>query len=142
MLTTEIFQIKANPMTYVTFSGEGKGKLVVILPEKDWQVGEETVSNMVKAIGMDLKDDAYLILHQPDQYINIASFMRQKNCTHVLGFGINPKYLELYIEPKLYAAHQFENFCFILGHTIPHINAHRESKMALWQTLQAVFLNK
>lgn len=142
LLETDIYDIPEASLDENRLQGKGAKGLLLIARESDLaDGGKEKLEAIIKAIKMDIEQDAYLYVYPDEKDTKVLGpFLRKNKISDLLLFGINPKDLSLTIQAKLYTTFHFENLSLIISHKIHEMNANRSYKLALWNCLQEHFL--
>jgi hypothetical protein len=126
------------PLKSITFPKSEKSTLVVIQTE-DYQneVVQKTLAGIAKALGFSLENDFEIYLYEKNNPINLSASMI--NFKSVLVFGVNPKFLGLQIDAKVYKIFSFESFKLLIAHPLGTIANDIKTKQILWKILQSMY---
>ena len=141
MLKTTIYKIESdNTDTQKTIKKEGacKNQLLIIAKNADLTPeSRQTLSQILNAIKYNLEDSCMLALAE-DQSISINSYVHQHDIKRVISFGVSPKDIGLQINANAYNLIEMEELKLVFSHKISDLNADKQKKIKLWNTIQTL----
>ena len=141
MLKTKIYKIETdNVALEETLRQEGacKNQLLVIVNQSDiTEENQKTLSQMLNAIKYNLEDSCMIVLSK-DQKMSINPFIKKYNIQKVLCFGIGPQAIGLQIVAGAYRLIVMEEINLVFSHSITDLNADKQKKIKLWNTIQGL----
>lgn len=126
------------PLKCVEFPKSEKSTLIVIQTE-DYQneIVQKTLVGIAKALGYSLENDFEIYQYEKNNHVNLSAAMI--NFKKVLIFGVNPKFLGLQMDAKIYKIFTFESFKLLIAHPLGTISNDIKTKQVLWKILQNMY---
>jgi len=119
-------------------SGAGNKKILVVV--KQSEAAEKTLSDLLKAIKLDQAHDILTLTTSTDSPLAISKLIAQHSMEKVLAFGFESADLGFNINQAYNHIYQFADFKLLLSESIAELNADKNKKIALWKSLQELFL--
>ena len=141
MLKTTIYRIKSdNTEAQASIQQEGacKNQLLIIVREADLNPeNRKTLSQMLNAIKYNLEDSCMITLAD-EQTLSINPYIHQYDIKRAICFGLSPAVIGLQITATAYRLIEMEELKLVFSHTIGDLNADKQKKIKLWNTIQAL----
>jgi len=136
-------KIIALPKEYTSLpkaTGEGRAGILVVVSVTEHQ--EKMLYDLLKAIKLDAEADIKLLALAPDQQYSLSSVIKQHQIKKVVAFGYHSRDLGFNLVHAYYHSYALDGTVVIFSESIAELTADKAKKLALWQTLQKVFLTK
>lgn len=100
----------------------------------------ELLAKIMKAINVDLAEDAFLLELEASESFHFLSLHRQLEVECMISFGLSPNAMGLHFNHQSYVPTTFMQWQFLLADALPDIAGTQALKGALWAALQKMFL--
>ncbi|MCB0704226.1 MAG: hypothetical protein KDC34_02910 [Saprospiraceae bacterium] len=114
-------------------------KQVLLISSAPVGTQEEMVSNMIKALKLDLHEHIHVIVLTPSDRISLIRYCRDTAISKVLVFGLAPEQLSLHIKWPNYQVLELSGLQLLFGQTLEEVAQKKEIKIKLWNALQQMF---
>lgn len=135
----KIFAIQQDPLSLSELKGEGKQGVLVVISAGE--VTEKTLADLLQAIKHDpVQDVKTLAVSQPTP-IDLNALIETHHIRKMICFGYSPSDLGFHMNEAYYHPYAIGELTAIFSESIATLKADKTKKIALWQSLQKVFLS-
>ncbi|MEZ4918275.1 MAG: hypothetical protein R2792_04130 [Saprospiraceae bacterium] len=136
----EIYPISDRNLAELGTGKLGKNILVLIPESSDNPEDIQFLSKVLTAAGVNLEQDCMLAKIPEAEAIAVTPFIKSKQITTVLVFGLAPKQIRLAIEVQAYQLLEFMQVRWLWADLLHVLPPDKTKKTALWNALQVLFL--
>lgn len=137
-MKAKIFVLPTLKNSQLSIIGSAEKHCLVVIRKAE--ADQKTITDLLKAIKLTEADDVVKVILDSDESLHLAPLLDQYKIQHVISFGFEPNDLGLNIPAAYNHPFKIADRTIILTQSIADLNTHKDQKMALWKTLQSVFL--
>ncbi len=137
-MKSKIFALSKEIVADDLLVGNGKKRVLVVVAQSE--AGEKTLIDLLTAVKLDINEDIILLSVPNKSDVDINNILEKHNVEKMVSFGFEPKQLGFNIVSAFYHIYKIGTLETIFSQSISSLNEDKNKKIALWKSLQTVFL--
>lgn len=134
------FDLYNIPVTKSFENFEVSADNLVVIYKEDYATNKELIHKIFGAVKLEFGADIDLLQLEKGESANLGKLIGQKSIK-VISFGIGQDKLGINAKFKAYRMYSTESFNLLLSHSLKKLAESKEHKKALWNALQAYYLD-